>query len=164
MRILGIDPGATTGWAYYDAESRKVIASGKWEAHHVTDLPPGVLEGPVAIERPKGYGPTRPQMVECGITFGRLAEWFEGVMECKVCHLTRLEVCQTLSEALHGVIRVRNDSTAWAALLELHGGIAAARKEGPLYGVKAHGRAALAVAVAYSLRVGATSPPPCWPR
>jgi hypothetical protein len=34
----------------------------------------------------------------------------------------------------------------WAALLHLHGGEMAAKKGGPLYGVKAHARAALAVA------------------
>lgn len=156
--ILGIDPGATSGWCIYDATARTVVASGQFDGFA---FPHGGLLGAdlCAQERPKGYGPTRPQLVDCGYVAGRLAQQCEGLWLDRYRELTRLEVCRALSDAVHGVIRVRNDATAWAALLELHGGADAAKKGGPLHGVKAHGRAALAVAVACSLVGGK----PCLP-
>lgn len=150
MRILGIDPGATTGWCRYDTVRACVIAAGEFPGFQFPEPTEWLAEVDVAvIERPKGYGPTRPQLVDCGYVAGRIVgelRQFEAVRE-----LTRLEVCQALTAVMCGVVQCRNDSTVWAALLHLHGGELAGKKGGPLYGVKAHARAALAVAFVWGL-------------
>lgn len=144
MLILGIDPGATTGWCAYDAVRRSAVASGCFPRDEVPHgWPPDI----VVIERPVAHGPTRPEVVECARIEGMLFERFSGV---KPTHeLTRLQVRQRLQAALHGTIRVFNDSTVWAAVVQLHGGAAAAKIAFPK--VKSHARAALAVAVAWTL-------------
>jgi hypothetical protein len=145
MNILGIDPGVTTGWCIYNTVSRAVISHGQFETwlserlrlphHHVA-----------VIERPQGYGVTRPQMVDCGYITGRLVERFPGAHE-----LTRREVKRILTEATQRDVVVTDDATAWAALKLLHGE-GCDKKGGALHGVRAHERAALAVAVAFALR------------
>lgn len=162
MIVLGLDPGATTGWVAYDAVARRVIDSGEFREHH---LPRDLFDiGPreIAIERPKGYGPTRPQLVDCGIVFGRILGEFEFTTGWVVHELTRHEVCKILTDATHGEVRVRNDSTAWAALVLLHGEGSDRKPKrkkgvvvetgGAIGSVTGHARAALAVAVAWSLR------------
>lgn len=173
--ILGLDPGATSGWCVYDPASRRAIECGEVEGHEyggtALDL---VLHGAgpsalrhVVIERPKGYGPTRPQMVDCGWIGGRLAERVsrrESLQPREVHELTRMEVCKILTAAMHGAFNVRNDATAWAALLELHGEQAGRKAQhkkgieiappGPLGIVTGHARAALAVAVAFAISRG----------
>jgi hypothetical protein len=166
VKVLGLDPGATTGWCLYvDTElGRYVEACGEFREHMV---PQDVLHrrcDHVVIERPKGYGPTRPQVVDCGYVCGRLVEQFALVHAAQ--ELTRLEVCQALTEATCGVVRVKNDGTAWAALVLLHGDDSARKPKrrkgvvvdagGPLGLVTGHARAALAVAVAFVLRRGAS--------
>lgn len=162
--ILAIDPGATSGWCVYDTAMRRAVASGQFtEHHHDFSAYQGRITD-VVIERPKGQGPTRPQMVDCGITFGRLMQW----ASCKwppsrVHELLRYEVKSILSAATHGEVHVRNDATAWAALVLLHGegsGTKPRSRKGQVIDpggsigiVKSHERAALAVAVAWALRV-----------
>ena len=150
MRILGIDPGVTTGWCLYDSTRACVIRAGEFPGFQFPEPTEWLAEVDVAvIERPKGYGPTRPQLVDCGYVAGRIVgelRQLEAVRE-----LTRLEVCKSLTAAMSGEVRCRNDSTVWAALLHLHGGELAVKKGGPLYGVKAHARAALAVAFVWGV-------------
>jgi hypothetical protein len=43
-----------------------------------------------------------------------------------------------------------NDSIMWQSILERFGGPSAAKKGGPLMGIKGHARSALALAVAYT--------------
>lgn len=152
MNILGIDPGATTGWCLYDSTRSRVIRAGEFPGHQFPEPTEWLAEVDVAvIERPKGYGPTRPQLVDCGYVAGRIVgelRQFEAVRE-----LTRLEVCQALTAAMSGVVQCRNDSTVWAALLHMHGGELSGKKGGPLHGVKSHARAALAVAYAFSITI-----------
>jgi len=160
VRILGVDPGVTTGWAHYDSEAKAVISCGHFNGHEVENLPSDALTATVVIERPKGYGPTRPQLVDCGYVAGRLVEWFGGCMECETRELTRLEACKALTAAVHGEVNVRNDSTAWAALVLLHGEGSDRKPKkrkgvvveagGAIGGVTSHARAALAVAVAFA--------------
>lgn len=175
--IIGIDPGATTGWCIYDPKSRRAIECGAFAGHdyggtsfdiEANATGPGAITAMV-LERPKGYGPTRPQLVDCGYVAGRLVERLarrDSVRPRVVNELTRLEVCKAITAAVHGQINVRNDATAWAALLLLHGGEEAGRKAkhkkgvqieppGALGIVTGHARAALAVAVAWSLQQGA---------
>lgn len=147
--IFAIDPGARSGWCLYHGGERRVLAAGQFDGHELTEeaLEAARSATVVAIERPRGYGPTRPQLVDCGYTAGRLVGALLAIGR-QVAELTRLDVCKRLSAAAHGVVHVRNDATAWAALLLLHGGDLAGKKGGPLHGVRAHERAALAVAVA----------------
>lgn len=152
--VLGIDPGATTGWCVYDSEAKRVVASGKFAEWDSDSVPDSALIGGDAavVERPKGYGPTRPQLVDCGYVCGRIVERLRFRYTAPRVHeLTRLEVCKTLTEATHGEVRVRNDATAWASLKLLHGD-GCDKKGGALYGVKSHERAALAVAVAWAIK------------
>lgn len=152
MRVLGIDPGMTTGWCLYDASERRVVAAGNFrEAIPDVNMPEHGYDT-VVIERPKGYGPTRPQLVECGIVAGDLFRRIADTVPYREPEwMLRLDVCKALSEATHGEVRVRNDATAWAALKLLHGENCD-KKGGALYGVKSHARAALAVSVAWALR------------
>lgn len=152
--ILGIDPGETTGWALYDRKMRRAVGSGEFERYTLSNevidrYLEGVFEA-VVIERPVAHGPTRPQVVECAYVTGRLFQTFLK-WHSAASQLTRLQVRQRLQLATHGVVQVKNDATVWAALKILHGGDDSAKRGGALHGVKAHGRAALAVAVAWTL-------------
>jgi Holliday junction resolvasome RuvABC endonuclease subunit len=151
--VLGVDPGATTGWCVYDDYTRCVVESGTFQGDAIDSSDAWSWTwkvGSIVIERPVAHGPTRPQVVECarteGILFATLRR--EGL---RVLELTRLQVKQALTIATHGEVQVRNDATAWAALKLLHGGDGCDKRGGALHGVKAHGRAALAVAVALLL-------------
>lgn len=146
--ILGIDPGETTGWTLYDEVNKRAVRSGEFE-RHFWDVSVAV-DWPVVIERPVAHGPTRPQVVETAYIAGRLSQLFWTLCPLRY-ELTRLQVRQRLQLATHGVVQVKNDATVWAALKILHGGDDSAKRGGALYGVKAHGRAALAVAVAWTL-------------
>ena len=158
--IAGIDPGsspdkATTGWCFYNPETKVAQASGIFGE---ADAPEGLFSQVevVVIEKPIGYGPTRPTVVAAAIVAGRLYErchlWQMAARSGSVQWMSRREVYKLLTLAVDGVIHVRSDATAWAALLELHGGPTCAKKGGCLYGVRSHARAALAVAVAWSLQ------------
>lgn len=162
--ILGIDPGATTGWVVYAVDSKAVIDQGEFPGADCSQEMLTYLEncGYVVLERPRGQGPTRPQVVECGIVFGMLyqrALMHPGTRhDLEVTWLYRLDVCKRLTAALHGTISVRNDSTAWAALVALHGDRSDFRgrkkkgayieQPGPIGICTGHARAALATAVA----------------
>lgn len=159
---LGLDPGAGSGWCVYDYTAKRVVDGGTFRD---AEMPEEVLRylpqvTNVVIERPRGQGPTRPQVVECGIVFGRLFESCRRVV-LSTAWLYRLDVCQRLSDAVHGTIHVRNDATAWAALVALFGPGSDSRGKtrrgewlvppGPLGLIHSHSRAALAVAVASHL-------------
>lgn len=163
MRILGIDPGATTGWCLYDTAGHVVDCGTFREADFLAI--PGTVFGKVdaaVLERPVAHGPTRPQVVDCAWIAGQLWRDAQGILGRERCHLlTRLDVRQRLTAATHGVARVVNDSTAWAALVLLHGegsdrkprtrkGVVV-EPGGPLGMVTSHARAALAVAYAWHL-------------
>ena len=148
MLVLGIDPGATSGWAVYDSDDKRALRSGQFDGAEFSGVDVSGVEVCV-IERPVGYGPTRPELVECGFVAGQLYERLSHDLDMVL--MTRLEVKQALTAATRGEVHVKNDTTAWAALKLLHGD-GCDKKGGALYGVKAHARAALAVAVAFAIR------------
>ena len=164
--ILGIDPGATTGWCLYDPTARRAIECGEFEGHDYGSALHAPEPGDtIVIERPKGYGAmARPQLIDCGYVCGRLVERLArlALCPCTVHELNRLEVCKALTAAVHAQINVRNDATAWAALLLLHGEDAGRKAKvkkgvevepaGALGIVTGHARAALAVAVAFAIK------------
>lgn len=164
MRILGIDPGATTGWCIYDTEARRVIACGTFREDAILELPGSAFGNcdAAVIERPVAHGPTRPQVVDCAWIAGQLWRDLRNLCGRTKAHtMTRLEVRQALTAMSHGTVRVVNDSTAWAALVLMHGEGSDRKPRrkagkviepgGPLGEVKSHARAALAVAVAWGI-------------
>jgi len=151
------------------AEERRAFDAGQFRGHVWDQRFDGLIDSPdvIVIEKPVAHGATRPQVVECAWVAG----WLEGALAREgkaVCNLTRREVCKTLTDAcsLPTEDRVRNDATAWAALVLLHGEgsdkKARTRKgeivepAGAIGGVTSHERAALAVAVAWAIREGVT--------
>lgn len=156
MRILAIDPGQTSGWCWYDAETRRVIDGGTFAAHAMpSNLPFNTAA--CVVERTVAHGPTRPQVVECAYIGGRIVSDLMHLYKLgPVRELTRLEVRRALTNATHGTVRVKDDATAWGALKLMHGGESAdvkalkdgSRFAGPLAGINSHARAACALAVA----------------
>lgn len=159
MIVLGIDPGQVTGWCTYDTDTRRVVAAGKFDGYDVQGCH-GIADV-VVIERPKGQGPTFPQVVEAGIAFGYLLRWAETKWP-RVHWLFRYDVKRILREATLGEVTPTNDASVWAALKLLHGEGCDKKptKKNPEGGaigrVSSHERAALAVAVAWALREGVT--------
>lgn len=155
MIVLGVDPGATTGWCLCRTNQvgMMVMGNGHFPKHEVDDELRGMLDErlhlQVAIERPVAHGATYPQVVEAALTAGRLIEKF--ARHFTVVELTRQEIRARLQLACNGAIRVKDDASVWAALKALHGGDSSAKKGGKLYGVRSHARAALAAAVAFGL-------------
>lgn len=176
MRVLGLDPGSTSGWCLYvrSAAGAYVESCGAFREDSFFDIPRRAWAAcdAAVLERPVAHGPTRPQVVDCAWVAGQLwRDMLHFIGRDRIHCLTRLDVKQKLTEAVHGEIRVKNDATAWAALVMLHGegsdrkprrkkGVVV-EPGGPLGEVSSHARAALAVAVAYCLRaeaVGAAAP------
>lgn len=160
MRVLGIDPGATTGWCLYTDTDGGRFAQAQGMFREAEMTPEFAIArrnaDVVVLERPVAHGPTRPQVVDCAWFAGKIAAMTGAIT------MTRLEIRQTLTAATHGVVTVRNDATAWAAVVLLHGDGSDRKPKrrkgvvveagGPLGEVTAHARAALAVAVAFVLR------------
>ena len=155
MRILGIDPGATTGWVLYDSEAKRVLEAGCFRgAEHSVELGAAVCRSErLVIEKPVAYGPTRPDVVECAWVAGILFHRFG----CEV--MTRREVKRILTDATNRDVRVVDDATAWAALVLLHGEGSEVkptktREGGSIGRVTTHERAALALVVAWLMARG----------
>ncbi len=167
MRVLGLDPGATTGWCLYvDTDAgRYVEACGEFDRHDDC----GVLRehGPradaVVIESMhKPRGSIYPATVLSAITEGRLQERVVRATGQEPWLISRHDVKLELTAATQRTAVVVDDKTAWAALVLLHGDDSARKPKrrkgvvvdagGPLGLVTGHARAALAVAVAFVLR------------
>lgn len=150
MRILGIDPGATTGWCVYDTDTRRVVARGLYEGHDTVVLQPsGSVANVAVLERLVPHGASYPQVVESAYVAGRIAGELRPALP--VYELTRAEVRRTLQDATHGAVKVKDDKSVRAAVVLLHGGESATETGGCLHGVTSHVWAALAVAVAWHL-------------
>lgn len=157
MRVLAIDPGATSGWCLYCSSERRVLAAGEFEVHRIPASVLAIVADRRVIE---GFAAVHagiyPQTVAAAWTGGRIVERWEAATG-PVAELTRHEVKCALHDAIHGEFPVKKDRDVWAALLLLHGGELAAKKGGPLHGVKAHARAALAVAFVAAMREAAAA-------
>jgi hypothetical protein len=151
MNILGLDPGQTSGWCLYDATERRVLDAGTFPDFQLACI--CTSDTVAVIERPRAYGPTRPQVVECAYIAGRLFAGIKSVVP-DAHEMDRREVKQILTAAVQRDVVVTDDASAWAALKLLHGPDCD-KRGGPLHGVKSHARAALAVAVAFALREAA---------
>lgn len=147
MSILALDPGTTeTGWVHYGAGI--VLASGvapndqvlQWlERRSFADA------GVVAIEMIASYGmPVGREVFETCVWIGEFKH------ACRL-HGVAVRMVYRRDVKLHlcGTPKAK-DPNIWQALLDRFGGESAVGRKaspGPLYGVKSHARAALAVAV-----------------
>lgn len=160
MLVLGLDPGATTGWCLYDTEAKRVVEAGKFRGvEYSSEMSAAVSRAKaVVVEKPVAYGPTRPDVVECAWVAGILWHRFGSEF------MTRREVKQILTDATNRDVRVVDDASAWAALVLLHGeGCDAkpSKKNGPggsIGRVTSHERAALALVVAWAMHAGVWKP------
>lgn len=168
--ILAIDPGKTSGWVHYDLKSRSPIGYGNFEGHQ---YPPFVADDAKWADHVVFEGMERvhagiyPDTVTAAYHLGRMVERMSLALGRPVVEMDRHIVKQILTDATLGSVRVKNDTTAWAAMILMHGegcdakgrkgnakkGIAAV-EPGILAGVSGHARAALAVAVAFAIREG----------
>lgn len=151
MNILGIDPGATTGWCVYCTKRRSVVAHGFYEGQDTVILMPGASVAEVAVvERLVPHGASYPQVVESAYVAGHIAGELRPAI--RVHELKRSDVRRILQEATHGAVKVKDDKSVRAAVVLLHGGDSATEAGGCLDGVTRHVWAALAVAIAWHLR------------
>lgn len=171
--IIGVDPGATTGLVCYHPDTHRVemarslITSALDSASSFAALGrvlaewKGVLidaKVHVVLEQPRGYGATRPEVVDSAFVAGLAFAAARAYPEWACITLERRHVTAQLSIATRHAIRVTNDKTAWQAVKLLHGLDPVARlpRDHTLASVKDHERAALAVVVSYSTLVGYT--------
>lgn len=141
--ILAIDPGPSmSGWLAYDG---RVLGSGVMPNN-------ALLYGLVhqkgtyraaflAIEMIASYGmPVGREVFETCVWIGRFQQaWHDPEA---VRRVTRLEVKLHLCNSARA-----KDPNVWQALLDRFGPVGTKAAPGPLYGVKSHARAALALAV-----------------
>lgn len=167
MIVLGIDPGAESGWCLYHAAQKRSVRSGKFAEFDLSDevLVAAEEADHIVVESlRKAHAGVYPTTVEsayfCGRIVERLMARFTAVHE-----MLRIDVKRTLTDATFGEIRAKNDSTVWQAIKMLHGGAGSDSKgkrkkgvviepPGPIGSVVKHERAALAVAVAWTIREG----------
>lgn len=164
MNILGIDPGATTGWVLYDTEAKRVVEAGKFLDWLHSDECWSALQRShrVIIESViPAHGNIFPDTVATALYQGRLEERLSIPVDGRV---TRLQVKRTLTEACHREPVVQDDKTVWQALCILHGDGCDAKPKtrkgvevspgGSIGCVTTHERAALALVVAWAIREG----------
>jgi len=184
MLTIGIDPGATIGVCVYDAADRCVLdrlttkspreamdfARDWWDG--------GSTRSPrIAIERARIYAKGGAQVADTLEQVGWMVAMMDGDLPvgkaaiecCDTCWtVERRAVVSALSEAMGQ--QVKGDAGVWAALCALHPDATrrpvaerpATRtkpavdgvRAGPLYGVTAHERAALAVAWTLARHLG----------
>ena len=170
MKIIGFDPGATTGFAVYDSTERRLIACGHFPRHQFsTDAWDHVLwsadgKTPVvfeSLEQPRGN--IFPAVVLAAIDEGRMREQVLASTGIEPHCISRHEVKQVLSAAVHNEPYCKTDKDVWAALVVLHGEGSDQKRtkshEAGCIGLAtSHERAALAVAVAWAIRQGLWKP------
>ena len=167
MTIIAVDPGATSGWVEYAEQQRRVIACGSFPRHH---MPPELLDrvrwlrSPVvfeSLEEPRGN--IFPAVVTAAIDEGRMREIVLAATGIEPQCISRHDVKQILSKAVHNEPYCQKDSDVWQALCKLHGPGSDQKRtkdkqEGCIGLVTGHERAALAVAVAWAIRQGVWKP------
>ena len=141
--LLAIDPGTEqSGWCLYDADNRKVIeANVSPNPNLLTSLPVETNAGTLAIEMVASYGmPVGREVFETVRWIGRFQQAWPQPEKVLLVYRrdVKLHLCQSMRA---------KDQHVWQALLDKLGPVGTKNAPGPLYGVKSHARAALAVAV-----------------
>lgn len=142
MTLLAIDPGTThSGWVWYS--DGKVYESGVSINAEIIDLLRTSVD-PVAIEMIASYG------MAVGAEVFETCLWIGRFMQAAGPDRVRLVYRKDVKMHLCGTPRAK-DPNVRQALIDRWGGKAEAignkQRPGPLYGVKSHAWAALAVAV-----------------
>lgn len=155
-RILGIDPGAKTGWCTYDSERRCVNDSGWFETTLVSWQGEITECDVIVIEKPRVFPGSPPNMGDACINSGILWHKLLTLFGRAPLWLTMNEIRSRLSRATHGEINARNNATVTAALRIVHGDDSDKRPKikkgkvieegGPIYVRNNHERDALAAA------------------
>lgn len=150
--ILALDPGPTeTGYCYYQPDAAPAIRAGVLPNHALLARLPAETSWALAIEMVASYGmPVGREVFETCVWIGRLQQASPDPEAVRL--VPRLAV------KLHHCHSARaTDATIWRAILDRFGGPAAAKKGGPLAGVKSHARAALALALTVADGAGPNS-------
>jgi hypothetical protein len=140
VTIFALDPGTTqTGWARLDGQ--RVLESGVLSNDAMLFEVMFSGDSELVIEMIASYGmPVGREVFETCVWIGRFQQawkWPEQV---------RLIYRKDVKMHLCGTPRAK-DANVWQALLDKIGPVGTKKAPGPLYGVKSHARAALAVAV-----------------
>lgn len=154
--ILALDPGPqVTGWAAL--EGMRVLDTGVVLNEQVLQMLQtgiGLVAWPseVAIEMIASYGmPVGREVFETCVWIGRFQQaWHRP-------EAVRLVYRKDVKMHLCGTPRAK-DPNVWQALLDKIGPVGTKKAPGPLYGVKSHARAAVAVGVT-AFEVAAACPP-----
>jgi hypothetical protein len=148
MNILAIDPGTTkSGVVHLESHTGKITAFVKDNNDLLDGLYLMNVQAVVVVEMVACYGmAVGKETFETCVWIGRFLEAAEQTL-----HTSRL-YRRDIKLHLCGTARAK-DANIWQAILDRYGGKEAAigskKQPGPLYGVKSHARAALAVAVTY---------------
>lgn len=166
--IMGVDPGATTGWCLWDTR-RIVLGSGQFDQHICSATFIAALDS-ASMAVVEGFDDVHagiyPQTVHAAVTCGRLLEIIER-RNIACTQMGRMVIKSELQRAVHSEVRVQKDKDVWTALTLLHGpgsdkkprvkrGVVV-EPGGTLGTVRDHARAALAAAVAWHLRFAAAT-------
>jgi len=137
--VLGIDPGTEqSGWALFDG--KRVINSGVSPNTDMRIMVALTGADHVAMEAIASYGmPVGREVFETCIWIGRF-------IECASTRPVRLIYRRDVKLHLCGSPKAK-DGNIRQALLDKLGPVGTKKEPGPLYGVKSHTWAALAVAV-----------------
>ncbi len=140
--ILALDPGPTeTGYCYYQPDATQAIRAGVLPNSVLLARLPAETRWTLAIEMVASYGmPVGREVFETVVWIGRFQQ---ASVQPEAVHLV-----PRLAVKLHHCQSARaKDANIWQAILDRFGGAAAARRGGPLHGVRSHARAALALAL-----------------
>jgi hypothetical protein len=147
--ILAIDPGTTkSGWVLYDDGS--VMECGVMENNELLDTIPSFAVGAdvMAVEMIASYGMTVGRdTFETVLWIGRFVQrWADTTRNC-IPGIRCMKVYR--QDAKKCVCRTHkaSDADIRSALIARLGDVGTKKAPGPLYGVKSHAWAALAVAV-----------------
>lgn len=142
--ILAIDPGTMkSGWVLY--ESGHVIESGVTENNEILDMFPFFAHraDAMAVEMVASYGMTvGRETFETVLWTGRFVQHWVNLAAKRCLKVYRQDAKRCVCK-----MHKASDADIRAALIERLGEVGTAKQKGPLYGVKSHAWAALAVAL-----------------
>jgi len=138
---LAIDPGPEESHGVVLIRDGDVLA---YDGNPLELGPHLAADTAVLIEGLSNYGQAiGDTTLRTAYTLGRCYQQFSNGKR-EVVVIRRTDVRYAILGSAKG-----NDSILWQSILERFGGPSASKKGGPLYGIKGHSRAALALAVAY---------------
>jgi len=141
--IFAIDPGPEqSGWVTYRPDDLGVLESGVWPNQRLlAELPRDSVGARVAVEMIASYGmAVGREVFETCVWIGRFQQAAHSPGQV-------LRIERRLIKLHHCGSARAKDTNIWQALVDRFGPVGTKAAPGPLYGVKSHARAALALAV-----------------